>query len=70
MAKYQITIELTTQLSREVDSNSTEEAEHMAEAMYQEYQQGDNTHVTSTDRHRSVELLSTEEPRRWQPVGQ
>jgi hypothetical protein len=64
MAKYRITMEWTTQLSREVEADSSEEAKRMAEAMDQEYQQGDNTHVTGTERRRSVELLSAAETRR------
>jgi hypothetical protein len=36
----------------------------MAEVMDQDYQQGNNTHVTGTERRRSVELLSAVETRR------
>ena len=42
MAKYQVTFELTTRLSREVEADSTAQAERFAEAMYQEYLKGDN----------------------------
>lgn len=70
MATYRVTIEFTTQLSREIEANSAEEAEQLAENMYQEYRQGQNTHVTGTDQRRSVELIAPDDPRRWQPVGQ
>jgi hypothetical protein len=70
MAKYQITIEVTTQLSREIEANSAEDAEQYAESMYQEYQQGNKTHITGTTRRRSVELTSARDPRRWLPVGE
>lgn len=70
MAKYWITIEVTTQLSREIEANSAEDAEQYAESMYQEYQQGDKSHVTGMERHRSVELSSASPRRRWLPVGQ
>jgi hypothetical protein len=65
MATYRVTIEWTTQLSREVDANSAEEAEQLAEQMYQEYQQGQNTHITGTDRRRSIELISAAETQRF-----
>jgi hypothetical protein len=65
MATYRITIEWTTQLSREVDANSAEEAEQLAEQMYQAYQQGQNTHITGTDRRRSIELISADETQRF-----
>jgi hypothetical protein len=65
MATYRVTIEWTTQLSREVDANSAEEAEQLAEQMYQEYQQGQNTHITGTDRRRSIELISADETQRF-----
>jgi hypothetical protein len=64
MATYRVTIEWTTQLSREVDAHSVEEAEQLAEQMYQEYQQGQNTHITGTDRRRSIELISADETQR------
>jgi hypothetical protein len=64
MGTYRITIEWTTQLSREVDAHSAEEAEQLAEQMYQEYQQGQNTHITGTDRRRSIELISADETQR------
>jgi len=70
MATYRVTIELTTQLSGEVEANSAEEAEPFVEKMYQEYKQGRKTHVTGTDQRRRVELISADDPRRWQPVGQ
>jgi hypothetical protein len=70
MAKYWITIEVTTQLSREIEANSAEDAEQYAESMYQEYQQGNKSHVTGSARRRSIELTSARDPRRWQPVGQ
>jgi hypothetical protein len=65
MATYRVTIEWTTQLSREVDANSAEEAEQLAEQMYQAYQQGQNTHITGTDRRRSIELISADETQRF-----
>jgi hypothetical protein len=58
MAKYQITIEFITRLSREVEANSTEEAEQFIEHMYQEYKKRNNTDIISTEQHRKVELLS------------
>jgi hypothetical protein len=70
MAKYHITIESPTRLSGKVEANSAEEAEHYAESMYQEYQQGDKTHITGTERRRSVELTSASPRRQWLPVGQ
>jgi hypothetical protein len=69
MAKYRVTIEFTTLLSREVDANSAQEAEQLADNMYQEYLKGDNTHISSTDHHRSVELLAQDQSGRWLPVG-
>ena len=69
MAKYQVTFELTTRLSREVEADSTAQAERFAEAMYQEYLKGDNNHVIGTEHHRSVELRSDVEPSQWQPIG-
>jgi hypothetical protein len=68
MAIYRVTIEVTTQLSREVDANSVDDAEQLAENMYQEYKQGQKTHVTGTDQRRSVELISADDPQRWTPV--
>jgi hypothetical protein len=35
MAKYRVTIEFTTRLSREIEANSAEDAEQYAESMYQ-----------------------------------
>jgi hypothetical protein len=64
MSTYRITIEWTTQLSREVDAHSAEEAEQLAEQMYQAYQQGQNTYITGTDRRRSIELISADETQR------
>jgi hypothetical protein len=64
MATYRVTIEWTTQLSREVDANSVEEAEQLAEQMHQEYMQGQNTHITGTDRRRSIELISADDTQR------
>ena len=69
MAKYRVTIEVTAQLSREIEANSADDAEQLAENMYHEYQKGDHPHVIGTEQHRSVELLSNAEPRRWGPVG-
>jgi hypothetical protein len=38
MAKYRVTIESTMRLSREVEANSSDEAERLAESIYQEYE--------------------------------
>jgi hypothetical protein len=70
MAKYQITIEFTTRLSREVDADSAQNAEQLADLMFQEYLKGENTHIVGTDHHRSIELLAQDPSGRWLPVGQ
>jgi hypothetical protein len=62
MAKYRVTVEFTTRLSREINVNSAEDAEQDAENMYREWKQGHNTHVIGTERHRSVELLDEVPP--------
>jgi hypothetical protein len=49
MATYRVTIELTTQLSGEVEANSPEEAEPLVEKMYQEYKQGRPTSPAQTN---------------------
>jgi hypothetical protein len=64
MAKYRVTVEETKRLSREIEANSAEDAEQYAESMYQEYQQGQSTHLVGTEHHRTVELVSTVEPSR------
>ena len=71
MAKYRVTIEFTTRLSREIDVDSAEDAEQYAESMYQEYKQGQHTHIVSTERRRNVELLPDQagSQRRFAPVG-
>jgi hypothetical protein len=70
MAKYQITIEFTTQLSREVEANSSDEAERLADSMYQEYERGEKAHIVGTGHHRSVELLSQAATGRFAPIGE
>jgi hypothetical protein len=74
MAKYQVTIEFTTRLSREVDTASFQDAEQDADKMFQEYLQGQDTHIVGTEHHRSVDLLSGQPTlnkalRRFRPVG-
>jgi hypothetical protein len=69
MAKYLITIALTTTLRREVEADSAEAAEQLSDTIYQEYLQDQNTDVVSTEQHRTIELVSDTEARRWQPVG-
>jgi hypothetical protein len=69
MAKYQVTIEATTRLSREVEVDSAQAAEQLADEMYQEFLHGENAHVIGTEHHRSVELRSDAEPSGWQPIG-
>jgi len=49
MAKYQVTFELTTRLSREVEPIPRHKLRRFAEAMYQEYLKGDNNHVIGTE---------------------
>jgi hypothetical protein len=68
MAKYRVTIEFTTRLSREIEANSAEDAEQYAESMYQEYTQGQKTHLVSTERRRNVDLLSGGPSGRFQPA--
>ena len=70
MAKYQITLELITRLSREVEANSADEAEQFIEHMYQEYKKLNNTDISMTEQHRKVERLSDASPRRWRPVDE
>jgi hypothetical protein len=71
MAKYQVAIEITTYLSREVEANSATDAERLAEEMYREYQQGQNAHLVGTEQRRSVALSGSAPPRwRFAPVGQ
>jgi hypothetical protein len=69
MAKYQVTIEWTTRLSREVEANSAAEAEPLADEMFQGFLKGENAHVIGTEHHQSVELRSDAEPSQWQPIG-
>src|SRR4029453_10008142 len=69
MAKYQVTIEFTTRLSREVEANSAAEAEPLADEMFQGVLKGENAHVIGTEHHRSVELRSDPEPSGWKPSG-
>jgi hypothetical protein len=54
MAKYRITIEFTTRLSDEVEAASTAEVEQLAAAIYQEWDQGNDTHVIGAEHHRSL----------------
>jgi hypothetical protein len=71
MAKYLVTIELITWLSREVEANSVDEAEYVADTMYQEHQQGRKATIVRTEQRRSVELAGNPSPRpRWLPVGE
>ena len=69
MAKYQVTIEWTTRLSREVEANSAAEAEPLADEMFQGFLKGENAHVIGTEHQRSIELRSDAEPSGWQPIG-
>ena len=69
MAKYRVTIEWSMRLSREIEANSAEDAEQYAESMYQEYTQGQKTHLVSTERRRNVELLPSGPSGQFQPVG-
>jgi hypothetical protein len=69
MAKYRLTIELTIQLSREVEANSVELAEQFAETMYQEYKKSNTTDVIGTEQRRTVEILSHDQGTSWAPVG-
>jgi hypothetical protein len=43
MAKYRVTIEWSMRLSREVEANSSDEAERLADSMYQAYEKGETT---------------------------
>jgi hypothetical protein len=71
MAKYLVTIELITWLSREVEANSVDEAERITDTIYQEYQQGQRAALVRTELRRSVELAENPSPRpRWLPVGE
>jgi hypothetical protein len=73
MAKYRITVEFITQLSREVDANFLSDAEQMAEDMFTEYQGGEGRNVVTTRWSRHVELVSADEPRtqhRFRPAGE
>lgn len=70
MAKYQITLEFITRLSREVEAGSAEEAEQFAEDMYQEYKKRNYTDIIGAEQHRSVELLSDAEPGHFRPIGE
>ena len=69
MAKYRVTIESTTRLSHEVEADSSQDAEQLAETMYQEWKKGENAHVIGTEWHRNVELRSDAGPSQWQPIG-
>ena len=62
MAKYQVTVEWILRLSREVEANSSDEAERLADSMFQEYEKGETAHIVGTEHHRSVEFVSDAEP--------
>ena len=68
MAKYRVTIEWSMRLSREVEANSSDKAERLADSMYQEYERGERGDIIGTEHHRSVELLSQAPSGRWLPV--
>jgi hypothetical protein len=63
MAIYQITVEITTRLSREMEAESVEHAERLADELYQTYQRGDNAHVVATEHHKSVALTGHQRDR-------
>jgi hypothetical protein len=69
MAVYEITIEHMVKLNQKVEANSLQEAEQQAETMYQDYRQGQTTHVISTERRQSVEWKSAGRLPTMTPVG-
>jgi hypothetical protein len=60
MATYQVTIEFTTRLSREVETHSAAEAEPLADEMFQGFLKGENAHVIGTE---TIGALSCDPPR-------
>ena len=68
MAKYRVTIKSTIRLSHEVEADSSQDAEQLAETMYHEWKKGENTHVIGTEWHRNVELRSDVGPSQSHPI--
>jgi hypothetical protein len=72
MAKYRVTVVFTTRLGREVEADSAQDAERLAEAMSQSWRRGENADVIGSEHHQRVEVLPPQggPSWRWEPVGQ